>query len=127
MTNNNIRRYGGTIEGAFVRQRTYAANEQRATHAVSKSGMDNYHMLEEVIQPAELSHNPRSLQGLWREYKEGLNGRKPAEQFTTAEVYIKKELQCSGGGDGYIMGYHIQRMVNAGRSAEYAIKRMHQV
>mgnify|MGYP000060395459 CR=1 FL=1 len=25
------------------------------------------------------------------------------------------------------MGYHIQRMVNAGRSAEYAIKRMHQV
>ena len=41
------------IEGAFVRQRTYAANEQRATHAVSKSGMDNYHMLEEVIKPAE--------------------------------------------------------------------------
>ena len=55
MTNNNISRYGGTTEGAFVRQRTYAANEQRATHAVSKSGMDNYHMLEEVIKPAELA------------------------------------------------------------------------
>jgi hypothetical protein len=63
--------------------------------------MDNYHMLEEVIKQAELSQNPRSLQRLWREYKEGLNGRKPAEQFTTAEVNINKELQCTGGGDGY--------------------------
>ena len=74
-------------------------------HAARSRGMDNYHMLEEVIKPAELSHNPRSLQGLWREYKEGLNGRKPAEQFTTAEININKAVAtCTGGGDS--MGYH---------------------
>ena len=63
-------------------------------------------MLEEVIQPAELSHNPRSLQGLWREYKEGLNGRKPAEQFTTDEVNINKAVATKYGRRRQDMGYH---------------------
>lgn len=68
--NNNIRRFGGTIEGALVIQR----GTGRVRH-------DNEHENE----PQLLSHNPRTLIELWREWKHGIDGRKPAEQFTTAE------------------------------------------
>ena len=102
------------------------AEKNSGLHAARSRGMDNYHMLEEVIKPAELSHNPRSLQALWREYKEGLNGRKPAEQWSTDEVNVNKAVATMYGRRRQVWTT-IQRMVNSGRSAEYAILRIHQV
>ena len=69
--NNNIRRFGGTVEGAFVVQRG-------AGHA-RNDGVGNRN------EPQSLAHNPRTLMELWREWKHGIDGRKPAEQFTMAE------------------------------------------
>ncbi len=74
--NNNIRRFGGTIEGAFVVQRGQQ-RRGRGTEAPAGEGAD--------INAAVLVQNPKTLMELWREYKFGIEGRKPAEQFTTAE------------------------------------------
>ena len=43
----------------------------------------------EEVTPATLSNNFCSLSLLWQEYKFGINGRKPAEQFTKAEQNSK--------------------------------------
>ena len=79
--NNNIRCYGGSIQGSLVRQR--ASNRGR-TIARAEAPYDESPSLVEAT-PATLSNNPKTLMCLWREYKFGLNGRKPAETFTTYE------------------------------------------
>jgi hypothetical protein len=40
-----------------------------------------------------LSPTPRSLQELWFEYKFGIDGGKPAEQFTTREKNESRRLK----------------------------------
>ncbi len=124
VTNNNVRCFGGTIEGAFVRQRTQQTSD-RAYHLQSTSqGLANHHVLEAVVRPAILSHNPKSCLMLWKEYKEGLNGMKAAEQFTPDERNVSKKVATMYGRRNYIW-QAIQRMVNAGYSATYAIQKIH--
>ena len=87
--NNSIRAFGGTIQGSLVRQWAY-------NHGVLLSGTDTpqsqLQLLVETI-PVILSSNPRTLQCLWHEYKCGINGRKPADHFTTAEKNAAKQIK----------------------------------
>ena len=79
----------------------------------------------EEVTTATLSNNPRSLVLLWQEYKFGINGRKPAEQFTRAERNVKPNKQkyyCRN-----MVWRTIARSVRAGFTAEAAIERIHRV
>lgn len=88
MLNNNIRAYGGTIQGSLVRQR---ASNQGQTMLGQADASQAPPMVE--FTTATLSNNPRTLIELWNEYKFGINGRKPAEQFTTHERTSNKSLK----------------------------------
>ena len=81
VTNNNVRAFGGRIQGAFVRQRP----SNRGVSLVGEDADEDELVPLQEVTPATLSNNPRSLHLLWQEYKFGINGRKPAEQFTLEE------------------------------------------
>ena len=73
--NNNIRIFGGTIEGGF---RIQHGNTGRVLQRIGM-GLDEGKLEPmEVTNIATLSNNPRSLVELWREYQFGIDGRKPA-------------------------------------------------
>jgi hypothetical protein len=81
--NNNVRCFGGRIEGGLIcqvntnqGQRLLRMNQAPATAEV------------DVETNATLSALPRDLLVLWREYQHGLNGRKPARLF------MKISLHC---------------------------------
>jgi len=80
--NNNIRIFGGTMEGSI---RIQQANTGRRLQRI------NYNHIEDEIEPMEvadmatLSSNPRSLMELWREFQFGIDGRKAAQNFTVEE------------------------------------------
>jgi hypothetical protein len=78
--NNNIRRYGGTIQSAFAnqqRQQQERPEQQEPIHLFGLYGNKDHR--------ARLINRPRDLYVLWREWIEGVNGNKPAKDFTTAE------------------------------------------
>jgi hypothetical protein len=78
--NNNIRRYGGTIQSAFAnqqRQQQERPEQQEPIHLFGLYGNKD--------PRARLINRPRDLYVLWREWIEGVNGNKPAKDFTTAE------------------------------------------
>ena len=118
IANNNIRAYGGTIQGSLVRGRP---SNRVVSLASQNEDQENLAPFEEV-SPATLSHNPRLLLTLWLEFKHGINDRKPAEKFTPAERNTKHNEQKL---------YHwslvwktIARLVRGGLSAEVAIARI---
>lgn len=78
LINSNIRRFGGTIQGAFARQ-----DPQQAANRRDAAAQQQQPALEDGT--AELSACPRTLMDLWHEWKFGLGNRKPAEQFTARE------------------------------------------
>ena len=73
--NNNIRAARGTIVGGFAIQAN--ANGGRL-HTLNNPDAP---LLNEVVRPARLVHKPTAVLQLWQEYKVGLNGNKPAQQF----------------------------------------------
>ena len=76
--NNNIRAFGGTIQGAVARQDPQqGARRRQAT--------DPEQQEEEGTLPATLAKTPRTLAQLWEEYQFGIGGRKPAKDFTREE------------------------------------------
>jgi hypothetical protein len=68
--NNNIRCFGGTIEGSLLIQQ---ANNGRRVRRVKEALPAE----ENQDNRSTLSPNPRSLRELWSEYKFGIDGRKP--------------------------------------------------
>ena len=76
--NNNIRAFGGTIQGAVARQDPH--NQARRRQAT-----DPQRQVQEGALPATLAHTPRTLAELWEEYQFGIGGRKPAKDFTSGE------------------------------------------
>ena len=119
LLNNNIRAYGGTIQGSLVRLRP--SNQQTRVASTHEASSENLAPLVEAA-PARLSNNPRSLMCLWNEYKYGLNGRKPAEQFTVAERNTTLSKQTYYRRN--IVWQAIARQVRAGLTAEVAIGRI---
>ena len=73
-------------------------------------------------RPAQLSRNVNSLGALWDEWLIGLNGNKPAKDFTSRERGANRHK--------YSKRLHvwrcISRHVGAGFSAEVVIDRIHQ-
>ena len=72
--------------------------------------------------PANLSKCPRDLYVLWAEYEVGLGGNKPARQFTPAERGKVKFKYCRRK----IVWDVIDRMINAGTTAQVAIDRIYE-
>jgi hypothetical protein len=118
--NNNIRRFGGTIEGAFVVQRGHGHGHGRDRDHADQSGQGA------LNQEAQLSHNPRTLLELWREYKHGLNGRKPAEQFTPSE----RNSRLGGVKQKWyrrnVVWQCMERLVRGGDTAQVAANKIYQ-
>ena len=84
--NNNIRCFGGTIKGSLlIQQENNGRRLRRVGEALPAEGN------QEFI--STLSPNPRSLRELWLEYKFGIDGRKPAEQFTTRKMNTSHRLK----------------------------------
>jgi hypothetical protein len=116
--NNNIRCFGGTIEGSLLIQQ---ANNGRRLRRVG----EGLPAEENQDIRSTLSPNPRSLRELWLEYKFGIDGRKAAEQFTTREKnassrmkqkYYRRNVfwQCMGG------------LIRGGQTVEIATMRIRQ-
>jgi len=122
LLNNNIRAYGGTIQGALVRQR--ASNRQVMLALHDEADDERLQPLVEA-SPATLCHNPRSLMQLWAEFKFGINGRKPAESFTIAERNVKSVKQKYWRRN--LIWKAIGRLVRGGMSAERAMARIREV
>ena len=76
--NNNIRAFGGTIQGGFVRQQPH--NQARRRQLT-----DPDLQVQEGTLPATLAPTPRTLAELWEEYQFGIGGRKPAKDFDRNE------------------------------------------
>jgi hypothetical protein len=128
--NNNIRCYGGTIQGALVlqQQQQNNANDNPNNNSNERRQLHNLHaermrgnQLDDVVNPARLSSNPRTLHQLWREYKFGLDGRKPAEAFTIRE----RNCIIDGTKQKYyrrnVVWQCIARLVRGGDTSERAI------
>jgi len=81
------------------------------------------HLLDEVIQPVCLSKQPTSVLQLWQEYKSGLNGNKPAQQFTMSEQNSTKDVKQMWHRRNKVWAL-IDKMVQSGFSVEVAINRM---
>ena len=75
--NNNIRRYGGTSQSAFA--------HQLSTAGVGAGPSDLYGGLGRLDPKATLVKRPKDLFVLWDKWMYGIDGRKPAKSFTTAE------------------------------------------
>jgi hypothetical protein len=117
--NNNIRAARGTIAGGFAIQ----ANGGRL-HTLNNPNPDA--LLVEVVQPARLVRKPTSVLQLWQEYKVGLNGNKPAQQFTMSERNSSRDLKQIWHRRNKVWAL-IERMIQRGFSAEIAIHRIEQV
>jgi hypothetical protein len=94
--NNNIRRFGGTIEGGFVRQQPGRQDEvRRATAEEHRHPMQRQRndAIGRRQQLPSLCPNLNSLRSLWTEYEFGIGGRKPAKDWTTFERGNKKQKQ----------------------------------
>ena len=126
--NNNILAFSSTIPGGFALQQQQAERSlnNRRPRSLVQTG-NNTAVLEEVVKPAVLCPRPNSLMMLWKEYKVGINGNKPAEQFTKAEK--------NNRANGTKQKYHyrskvwnlIERLVKSGFTAEVACHRINQV
>ena len=119
LLNNNMRAYGGTIQGSLVRLR--ASNQQTRVASQHEASSDNLAPLVEAA-PAKLSNNSRSLMCLWNEYKFGLSGRKPAEKFTVRERNSPLNKQKYYRRN--VVWQIIVRQVRAGLTSEVAICRI---
>ena len=125
--NNNIRSFGGTIEGSFVRQRTQRMEAAASVAAPSRSDTNRSQDEVGAEQLPLLSHNVSSLHELWMEYKFGLNGRKPAEQFTTRERNVSKATSAKYCRRKIVWDC-IQRIINSsGCNYTHAIRRIRDV
>jgi len=72
--------------------------------------------------PATISKNPKDLYILWKEYVEGIGGRKPARLFTpTKRGRVKSLYHCRK-----VVWDSISLQINAGITAHVAIDRIYQ-
>ena len=84
------------------------------------------HQLELLVEttPVTLNSNPCTLQCLWHEYKFGINGRKPAEQFTTVEKNASRQIKQKYWRRD-VVWQTIARLVRGGRTVQLAINQIH--
>jgi hypothetical protein len=102
--NNNMKRFGGTIQGGFVRQdpRRQAALT-RANNEVPVLQPNGTTRIRGRAWPT-LAPNVRDLMGLWTEYEYGIGGRKAAKDWTSVE-------RGAGGNTKVKQMYHRRRNI----------------
>jgi hypothetical protein len=89
--NNNIRRFGGTIQGGMVRQQPRRQDELRRARAEEQQ-----HGIQEPRgrqQWPTLCPNLTTLMSLWTEYEFGIGGRMPAKNWNAAQRGNKSQKQ----------------------------------
>ena len=108
----------GTVVGGFAIQNN--GGQLRALNDPAA------HLLKKVVQHARLTMNITSVMQLWQEYKVGLYGYKPAEQFTMDERNLSRGMtqMCYRRNKVWAL---TARMVHNGYSAQVAINRIHAV
>ena len=114
IANNNIRAFGGTIQGSLVRQR--ASN--RGHRLLAQFEGDEAPPMAE-ISPATLSNNIKTLMEFWHEYKYGINGRKAAEKFTNEQRTADRAIKQKYWRRNHVW-QTMARLVRGGRTAERA-------
>ena len=73
--------------------------------------------------PAKLYKSPKSLHDLWHEFQFGLNGSKPAREFTLKERGKNKSLYCRRK----VFWDTVSLLVRAGFTSKIAINKVYQV
>ena len=120
--NSSICRIGGAVLDALARQPE--VNRQGGPGGAMRNPRPNQQVVQCRELPALLSKNPRSLMDLWNEYKFGTHGRKPAEQFTTAE----RNSRVGGNKQKYyrrrVIWECMERLVRRGDSPQTAANRI---
>ena len=77
--NNNIRSFGGTVQGGLARQDPQQQARRR------QSTDPDRQVQNPGTLPATLAPTPRTLAELWDEYQFGIGGRKPAKDWEAFE------------------------------------------
>ena len=113
--NRNVSAFGGTIEGALVRQRASNSGQRPLGPNAAAGAPAEATATPAEATPAELINNPKTLMELWNEYDKGINGRKAARKFTTAERVRSRKMKQK-----YWRRNHewqaIERLVRKGRT-----------
>jgi hypothetical protein len=90
--NNNVRSCDRTIADSLSIQQTNI-NNGRQLDILREEQLEEENQAAQPDVAATLSPKPRSLRELWLEYKVGIDGRKPAEQFTKREKNASQKLK----------------------------------
>mmetsp|Transcript_38375 Transcript_38375/g.80445 ORF Transcript_38375/g.80445 Transcript_38375/m.80445 type:complete len:617 (+) Transcript_38375:105-1955(+) len=80
-------------------------------------------MAEVSFRSATLSSNPRTLHEMWREFKFGLNGRKPAQHFTRHERNANAKIKQIYYRRNYVWAL-MDRLVRSGDTPEQACQKI---
>jgi hypothetical protein len=81
--NNNVRRYGGTLQSAFAHQQR---TQVMGTAPTTTNRFDLFQPTHQIIDTrASLHPKPRDLFMMWLEYTVGIGERKAAKDFSMAE------------------------------------------
>ena len=103
--NNNIRRFGGTIQGGFVRQdpnRQAEVRQERREAGAARANQPNFNPFQRRRRHwPKLTPNIKDLNLLWGEYQHGLVGQKAAKDWTREER--------GGGGDSTVKQTYYRR------------------
>jgi len=122
--NDNVRRFGGTIQGGFARQdSTQAANRRAAENEPPLPQPPNLPVGVVHRDPtAELAPNLHTLEELWTEWKFGIGGRKAAQLFSHRERgghgSKAKKMKFCRRLKIYLL---LQKLVDEGRTSAEAI------
>ena len=80
-------------------------------------------MAEVSFRSATLSNNPRTLHDMWREFKFGLNGRKPAQHFSRHERNANAKIKQIYYRRNYVWAL-MDRLVRLGDTPEQACQKI---
>ena len=128
--NNNIRRYGGTIQSSFAvqaRQQVEGPSLGTKRHMSQSNPTPTTTTTPPIDQRARLVGRPKDLIHLWFEFTEGINGNKPAKAFTIRE----RSNSQFGLKQKYYRRMHVWRtmgtLIDGGHTVRAAANLIHQV
>ena len=126
VVNANLRGFGGTIQGALVRQAMNGTPRNppvpRAAATAAAAAADS----AQDSAPPTLVNNPRTVMELWREFKFGINGRKAAERWTRKERNQDRRTKQKYWRRNHV--WHVlDHLVRGGRTAERAVLELRRV
>ena len=108
------------LHGNILRIASQPAKKIKILQATADDGDDRSSELPPL--PFTLSKNPEDLYILWKEYVEGIGGRKPARLFTLTKRGRVKSLYHRRK----VVWDSISLQINAGMTAHVAIDRIYQ-